>query len=59
MWISFAQFEQSIAEDRNHEGVRQVFQEGNEALKEAQAKEERLMLLETWQAFEVCTVFCF
>lgn len=55
MWISFANFELSI-QTENGENVintRKVYSEGNKSLKNINEKEERLMLLESWQEMEV------
>lgn len=54
VWISFANFELSI-QSENGENVinaRKVYSEGNKSLKNINEKEERLMLLESWQEME-------
>lgn len=54
VWISFANFELSI-QTENGENVintRKVYSEGNKSLKNINEKEERLMLLESWQEME-------
>ncbi|KAL3874234.1 hypothetical protein ACJMK2_037277 [Sinanodonta woodiana] len=53
VWISFAQFEKGVDEgEMSMKRARKVYQEANKALKTSQEKEERLMLLESWQAYE-------
>ncbi|KAI9290909.1 TPR-like protein [Neoconidiobolus thromboides FSU 785] len=57
VWISFAQFEASIPEDKeenvNHvEKTREVFNRAFKELKSLGLKEERVLLLESWKAFE-------
>ena len=68
VWISYAQFEASIPEDipeGEEEGededrlsplaqkrVRQVFERGYKALREADLKDERVTLLKAWESFE-------
>eukprot|EP01117_Protostelium_nocturnum_P008078 TRINITY_DN2879_c0_g2_i1.p1 TRINITY_DN2879_c0_g2~~TRINITY_DN2879_c0_g2_i1.p1 ORF type:complete len:654 (-),score=161.21 TRINITY_DN2879_c0_g2_i1:54-2015(-) len=49
VWIAFAQFETSIEQISL---ARDVFSEGFDALKMAQDKEERVLLLNTWREFE-------
>ncbi|XP_076095734.1 crooked neck-like protein 1 [Mytilus galloprovincialis] len=51
-WISFGQFEKTTGEDSCIEKARTVYKEANNAMKSAGEKEERLMLLESWQEFE-------
>jgi len=50
VWISFAQFEKDID---NLEGTRKVYEEGFLALKNADNKQERVMMIESWRDFEV------
>ncbi|KAK3093532.1 hypothetical protein FSP39_016867 [Pinctada imbricata] len=52
VWISFAHFEKSIETEDRLENTRKVYSDANKALKKAGEKEERLMLLESWQEFE-------
>ncbi|KAJ8309533.1 hypothetical protein KUTeg_014407 [Tegillarca granosa] len=52
VWISFAQFEKTSGSDRSVENTRAVYKEANKALRSTEEKEERLMLLESWQKFE-------
>lgn len=50
--MSYATFELSIS-DGDLKKCRGVYQQANAALKTADEKEERLMLLEAWKEFEV------
>ncbi|XP_062621524.1 crooked neck-like protein 1 [Saccostrea cucullata] len=54
VWISFAHFELSVqSEDgSNVKNARKVYSEGNKSMKNNNEKEERLMLLESWQEME-------
>uniref|UniRef100_A0A0B7A869 Crooked neck-like protein 1 n=1 Tax=Arion vulgaris TaxID=1028688 RepID=A0A0B7A869_9EUPU len=52
VWISYAKFELSISEEGALNRSRTVYREANRALKNSQDKEERLILLESWQALE-------
>ncbi|XP_052106199.1 crooked neck-like protein 1 [Mytilus californianus] len=52
VWISFGQFEKTTGEESCIEKARTVYKEANNAMKSAGEKEERLMLLESWQEFE-------
>lgn len=52
VWISFAQFEKSIDDPEAIKNTRRIFQEASSRLKGTEEKEERLMILESWQAFE-------
>ncbi|XP_063427731.1 crooked neck-like protein 1 [Mytilus trossulus] len=52
VWISFGQFEKTTGEDNCIDKARTVYKEANNAMKSAGEKEERLMLLESWQEFE-------
>lgn len=51
--MSYAQFEQSLADDHSLQQTRGVYRQANSALKDCDEKEERLMLLEAWKEFEV------
>jgi len=53
VWLSYAQFELSVDDGDAVRKSRAVFQQANTAMKEADEKEERLMLLEAWKEFEV------
>ncbi|XP_071162468.1 crooked neck-like protein 1 isoform X2 [Mytilus edulis] len=52
VWISFGQFEKTTGEENCIEKARTVYKEANNAMKSAGEKEERLILLESWQEFE-------
>lgn len=54
VWISFANFELSIQSENGENAInaRKVYSEGNKSLKNINEKEERLMLLESWQEME-------
>ncbi|XP_052767200.1 crooked neck-like protein 1 [Mya arenaria] len=52
VWISYAQFEKTTGEVEYVKNTRRIFQEAAATLKKAEEKEERLMILESWQAFE-------
>lgn len=54
VWISYANFELSIQSENgeNVTNARKVYSEGNRSLKNINEKEERLMLLESWQEME-------
>lgn len=52
VWISFAQFEKTTGEENCLENARNVYKEANKSLKTTAEKEERQMLLESWQEFE-------
>lgn len=52
VWISLAQFELSAGQDERLQHCRQVYEEANKAMRSCEEKEERLMLLEAWRAFE-------
>lgn len=52
VWISFAHFEMSIPTDDNIVNAHNIYREANRAMKSAEEKEERLMLLESWLDFE-------
>lgn len=53
VWLSFAQFEKNSDEPEFVKNTRQVYEEAASTLKNADEKEERLMILEAWQSFEV------
>lgn len=53
VWISFAQFERTSGSDNSVQNTRAVYKEANKALGSVEEKEERQMLLESWQTFEV------
>ena len=46
-------FEKSTSNPEAVKNTRKIFQEAAKAMKDANEKEERLMILESWQAFEV------
>ena len=54
VWISFAQYEASLNDEIAIENARNIYIEGYDALKQSdgEAKEERVLLLEAWQASE-------
>ncbi|RUS80280.1 hypothetical protein EGW08_011964 [Elysia chlorotica] len=52
VWISFAKFELTVPEEGALDKARAVYRSGNNKLKMSQDKEERLLLLEAWQALE-------
>lgn len=52
VWLSFAMFEKSTSDPEAVKNTRKIFQEAAKAMKDANEKEERLMILESWQAFE-------
>lgn len=54
VWISFAQFEKTTGEPEAMKKTRGIYREAADAMKKSEEKEERLMILESWQAFEVC-----
>jgi len=53
VWISYAQFELSVGGPENVARARDVYRRANITFKQADEKEERLMLLESWKEFEV------
>lgn len=53
MWISYAKFERGTEEEDAVEKARSVYRRANQQLQNSMEKEERLMLLEAWQEFEV------
>ncbi|KAK6181596.1 hypothetical protein SNE40_009420 [Patella caerulea] len=55
VWLSFAQFEKGIDDEHAVENARDVYKQANKALKKSDDKEQRLMLLESWQEFEKAT----
>jgi len=52
VWISFALFERGLETDFGLAQARSIFRRGNEELKKAGEKEERVMLLESWKTME-------
>ncbi|XP_060604882.1 crooked neck-like protein 1 [Ruditapes philippinarum] len=52
VWISFAQFEKTTGHPEALKNTRGIYQEAVSSLKNSDEKEERLMILESWQAFE-------
>ena len=52
VWLSLSQFELGIDDETSISRARRVFEKGNERLR-GNEKEERLMLLEGWKAFEL------
>ncbi|KRX02037.1 hypothetical protein PPERSA_07682 [Pseudocohnilembus persalinus] len=50
VWLSYAQFEQSLGEK---ERCRAILQRGEDLLKKEDSKEERAILLENWKEIEV------
>ncbi|KAL8568300.1 Crooked neck-like protein 1 [Nucella lapillus] len=52
VWISYAQFEKGTGEEDSVVKARTVFRRANNRLKSGIEKEERLMVLENWLAFE-------
>ena len=59
VWISYAQFELSVDGSDNVKRATDVYQQANKTFKQANEKEERLMLLDSWKEFEVHTIYCF
>ena len=51
VWMSFAQFESTLTTP-DFDRARKIYSEGFQMLGETEQKEERLMLLEDWMAFE-------
>ncbi|PIK60199.1 putative crooked neck-like protein 1 isoform X2 [Apostichopus japonicus] len=52
VWISFAKFELSIGDENCVAMSRSIYKEAHRRLKNADEKEERLVLLEAWKDFE-------
>jgi len=52
VWLSLAQFEASIEESDSIDRARDIFEQAYKTLRTATDKEERLMLVEHWLAFE-------
>lgn len=52
VWISFAQFEASTATDESIIQARTVYERASKSLRNAEEKEERVMVLEAWKEFE-------
>ncbi|KAI0208053.1 Crooked neck-like protein 1 [Lamellibrachia satsuma] len=53
VWISYGQFELSVGGPENVAQARDVYRRANQTFKQADEKEERLVLLESWKEFEV------
>lgn len=53
VWLSFAMFEKTTSDPEAVKNARKIYQEAAKEMKGANEKEERLMILESWQAFEV------
>lgn len=52
VWISFAQFEASTGTDESIIQARTVYERASKSLRNAEEKEERVMVLEAWKEFE-------
>ncbi|PSN43330.1 Protein crooked neck, partial [Blattella germanica] len=52
VWMSYAQFEMSAAEEESIILARRVYERANQSLRGANEKEERVLLLEAWRDFE-------
>ncbi|EDV19643.1 uncharacterized protein TRIADDRAFT_33203 [Trichoplax adhaerens] len=52
VWISYALFELNAEENGAVDRCRSTYERANNALRKTDAKEERLMLLESWRDFE-------
>ena len=52
VWMSYAQFELSVAHEDRIQQARHVYEEANKNLRNNPDKEHRLMLLEAWRDFE-------
>ncbi|XP_064465251.1 crooked neck-like protein 1 [Ornithodoros turicata] len=53
VWISYAQFQlNNTSEDQAVSRARAVYERANKQLRSTEEKEERLMLLESWESFE-------
>lgn len=54
VWLSYAQFEMSTGQEDCVAKARHVFSKANQTFKEnAEAKEERMMVLDAWKQHEV------
>lgn len=52
VWLSLSHFELGVGDENATNRARKVFEKANDKLRESAEKEERLMLLEAWRAFE-------
>lgn len=52
VWLSYAKFELTVPEEQRVKMSRKVYEQAHKALQHSEEKEERLMLLEAWKAFE-------
>lgn len=52
VWLSLSHFELGTGDENALVKARKVFEKANDKLREGAEKEERLMLLEAWKAFE-------
>ncbi|ESO00030.1 hypothetical protein HELRODRAFT_185792 [Helobdella robusta] len=52
VWISYAQFELSVADENSVRKCREVYRQANKEMKLNDAREERVMLLDVWKQFE-------
>nr|CAB3233887.1 crooked neck-like protein 1 [Phallusia mammillata] len=52
VWLSYATFEATGSDNSAFNRAREVYKKANSSLKNSEAKEERLMLLEAWKKFE-------
>lgn len=50
VWLSFAQFELQQEHEDRLDQARHVYEQANKALRQAREKDEKLMLIEAWQA---------
>lgn len=57
VWISFAKFELSVGDENCVAMSRSIYKEAHRRLKNADEKEERLLLLEAWKDFEVKIIY--
>lgn len=52
VWLSLSHFELGVGDENSTGRARKVFEKANDKLRDTAEKEERLMLLEAWRAFE-------
>lgn len=52
VWLSLSHFEMGVGDENSTSRARKVFEKANDKLRDTAEKEERLMLLEAWKAFE-------
>lgn len=52
VWMSYAQFEMTCPGDDRIAMARRVYERANHSLRDANQKNERVLLLEAWQSFE-------